>query len=443
MKYLSTRGKAEPVSLAQAIEAGLAPDGGLYVPERFPKFRPHDFAPHLPHSEDDEPIPSLASVATTLLTPFFEPTGGDESPLSTELAQIARAALDFPVPLKPISSESLDTSILELFHGPTAAFKDIGARFLAECFERIPLPPRAELRTILVATSGDTGGAVAAAFSGRKRHEVVILYPKGGVSPLQEQQLTCWGGNVRAFAVNGTFDDCQRLAKEAFAARATSPSSRVLTSANSISVGRLLPQAAYYAHASLTHFKRSGGEKPGFVIPSGNVGNALAALWAMKMGLPIGEIVLATNANRTVPDYFESGEFNPSPTIRTLANAMDVGNPSNLERVIALLDPALRPRIRAVSVSDDEIRSSIRDARARYGQILCPHTAAAYNARQSLDGGHWVIVATAHPAKFNEVIEPLLGSPAPMPPQLAELMKRESRKHELKPELSALRQELG
>jgi threonine synthase len=436
MRYLSTRNSQDSrgsVPLSEAIERGLAPDGGLYVPGTLPSFRPKDLEERL-----GRVAASLPALANRLLEPFFE---GDA--LAQWLAQISTQALSFPTPLKHLSGE---TAVLELFHGPTAAFKDVGARFLAGCFGAIPSPARGLPRTILVATSGDTGGAVASAFHGQPGIEVAILFPEGGVSPLQEKQLTCWGGNIRSFRVRGTFDDCQRLVKEAFAARGTAGgiAGRHLTSANSINIGRLLPQMVYYAQSSLAYHAATG-ETPGFVVPSGNVGNALAAAWAMRLGLPIREIVLATNANRVVPDYFATRRFEPAPSVKTLANAMDVGNPSNLERLIRLLDdnPTLAGRIRAVSVPDDPIREAIQQGPGRYGEIWCPHTAAAVHARELENSAHWIVVSTAHPAKFGEIVEPLIGRAVPMPPQLAQLLSRPSKAVEIPARLEELRRQLA
>ncbi|HEX8351677.1 MAG TPA: threonine synthase, partial [Pyrinomonadaceae bacterium] len=300
MRFRSTRSARPTLGLSEAMLTGLAPDGGLYVPEGFPAFAPEEF----------DGLESWRDVGERLLKPFFE---GDA--LGAHLAEICEEAFDFPLPLRDLDDE---TAVLELFHGPTAAFKDVGARFLAACVSRLP-----GRRTVLVATSGDTGGAVAAAFHGRPDVRVVILFPRGKVSPRQQQQLTCWGANVRAFAVRGDFDDCQRVVKAAFADRAWAESHGLL-SANSINLGRLLPQAVYYAAASLWYL-RGRGARPGFVIPAGNLGNAVAAFWARRMGLPVREVVLAANANRAVPDYFDSGNWAARTTVATLANAMDVG----------------------------------------------------------------------------------------------------------------------
>jgi len=333
-------------------------------------------------------------------------------------------------------------SVLELFHGPTAAFKDFGARFLAAALERVPRDDPRRL-TILVATSGDTGGAVAAAFYERPWVDVVVLYPRGLVSPRQEKQLACWGRNVRTLSVAGTFDDCQRLVKEAFVDPALGRD-LLLSSANSINVGRLLPQMVYYARASLELW-RADGQVPNFIVPTGNLGNALACIWAREMGLPIGEVILASNANRTIPDYLQTGEWRPRPSVATLASAMDVGNPSNMERLRWLFpQPSLlRERVSAQSVTDDEIRDTIRRDHRELGMTWCPHTATAACAYRRLDARRaaerWVLVATAHPAKFNDIVEPLIGEEVPVPPALAALLSLPSVQTRIEPSLDELR----
>jgi threonine synthase len=336
--------------------------------------------------------------------------------------------------------------VLELFHGPTAAFKDFGARFLAATLERIPRDDPRRL-TILVATSGDTGGAVAAAFYDRPWVDVVVLYPRGLVSARQEKQLACWGRNVRTLAVAGTFDDCQRMVKDAFVDPVLAKS-LLLSSANSINVGRLLPQMVYYARASL-ELQRSDGRPPNFVVPAGNLGNALACIWAREAGLPIGDIVLASNANLTVPEFLDGGEWRPRPSIATLASAMDVGNPSNMERLRTLFpdDGRLRARVAAVPVSDAEIRDTIRRDYHEYGQTWCPHTATAACVYRRLPSQRrarrWVLVATAHPAKFNDIVEPLIGAAIPVPAALEALLALPSQQTQVEPGLDSLRAALG
>jgi len=428
--FRSSRGEAPACAFSQAVLQGLAPDGGLYVPLGWPRFTVADFA-------TDDTLPAIAS---RLLAPFLA-----EDVLATELAGIAREALDFPAPLVPLDADGR-LAVLELFHGPTAAFKDFGARFLAASFARLRLGASRKL-TILVATSGDTGGAVAAAFHGRPGVEVAVLFPKGLVSPTQERQLTCWGGNVRSLAVRGTFDDCQRLVKAAFLDPQLA-SERTLSSANSINLGRLLPQSAYYAASSLEVWRRHG-EPASFIVPSGNLGNALACLWARQAGLPIAEVLLAHNANRTVPEFLATGTWQPRPSIATLASAMDVGDPSNMERLRALYPrlEELRGAVAACSVSDEEIRARIRAGYREYGQMWCPHTATAAEAWQRLTPArqrerHWVLVSTAHAAKFREIVEPLIGREVPVPETLTRLFARPTQYIEIEGTLAALRSAL-
>ena len=425
--FASTRDATLGVGFSVALMQGLAGDGGLFVPVAIPRLALADFAG----------AQTLPEISARLLDPFI---GAD--PLAAQLPEVLRAAFTWPAPLQQLDADG-HLAVLELFHGPTAAFKDFGARFLAECFARLR-GARAPAIRILVATSGDTGGAVAAAFFGRPGVEVAVLFPRGLVSPTQQRQLTCWGGNVRALAVQGTFDDCQRLVKEAFAdeqlrARAA------MSSANSINLGRLLPQMSYYAAASLQVWRRHS-EPASFIVPSGNLGNVMACLWARAAGLPIGEVILAHNANRTVPDYLQSGVWRPRPSVATLASAMDVGNPSNAERLRALYPgiEALRAAISACSVSDEQIRQRIRAGYDSYGQIWCPHTATAAEAYARLPvarqrAARWVLVATAHPAKFPEIVEPLIGTRVPVPATLAQLFARPTQCVEIDATLGALR----
>jgi threonine synthase len=430
MQFLSTRDGSHSVGLGAAISRGLAPDGGLYVPAALPRLDTDRLAG----------TATFAELASRMLQPFAE---GDV--MAAVLPAAARDAFNFPAPLVEVRCAAGPLSVLELFHGPTAAFKDFGARFLAASLERIP---RADPRrlTILVATSGDTGGAVASAFYDRPWVDVVVLYPRGLVSPRQEKQLACWGRNVRTLAVNGTFDDCQRVVKEAFVDPALAGQLQ-LSSANSINAGRLLPQMVYYAKASL-ELARADGRPPNFIIPAGNLGNALACVWARELGLPIGEIVLASNANVTVPDFLRTGEWRPRASVATLASAMDVGNPSNMERLRWLYPDVnhLRARLSAQSVSDDEIRETIRRDHVEFSQTWCPHTATAACVYRRLDAAkrreRWVLVATAHPAKFNDVVEPLIGTAVPVPPALAALLELPSIQTVVEPRLDDLRRVL-
>ena len=391
---------------------GQPADGGLFMPENLPQV---DFERY------PEELPALAKQ---LLAVFFE---GDT--LADDVAAMVDDTYAFPAPLIPMTHLG-PAYLLELFHGPTASFKDFGARFLASAWHRIHKADEAPV-TVLVATSGDTGGAVAAAFHRRSFARVVLMFPDGRVSPLQERQLTCWGDNVTSLSVAGTFDDCQRLAKMALADRALRAKTQI-TTANSINIGRLLPQMTYYAAAAWEHFRRKG-EKLGFIVPTGNVGNVFAATVARAVGFPIGSICIATNANDVIPKFLAgSGEVARPVSLSTLANAMDVAAPSNLERLSALY-PNLKDfnaAIHAEAVSDDEILDEIRQTYDESGEIICPHTACGVRllrrlrARGSMET--FAVAATAHPAKFPEVIAQALGGDivVPMPPSLAAILEK-------------------
>lgn len=409
-RFESTRGNTPSVTLSEALAAGLAPDGGLFVPQAFPLHDPATFETF-----------GVAAVATRLLAPFFE---GDR--LESELEAICHEALDLEVPLRELDEH---TRLMELFHGPSAAFKDFGARFLASALSRLQAGEDRPL-TILVATSGDTGGAVAAAFHGKPGVEVVVLYPEGRVSDRQAHQLACWGGNVTTLAVTGDFDACQAMVKEAFLDPACNEARR-LSSANSINIGRLLPQMAYHAASAL--------QFPGATsfIPTGNLGNALAARWARRVGMPLADIVLCTNANDTLPRFQQTGVLEPHATVPTLANAMDVSRPSNLERLLHG-NEAVWDGIHAVSVDDALVRQELAEAPERYGTVVCPHTAIGLYVRRQ-HGGRAIVAATAHPAKFDTVVEPLIGTSVPLPPTLAELLQRPRVESRIPATLEALR----
>jgi len=416
MNYLSTAGGAERFGFSEAMLSGLAPDGGLFVPVAIPRI---DIEPWL-----RGPAPDPKDLAQAIIEPFL---AGD--PLESALRGIVGEVFQIPLPVTELSGGHL---LLELFHGPTAAFKDFGAGFLAQCLSHIK-----GRRRVIVATSGDTGGAVAAACDGRPGLDVVILYPDGGVSACQEKQLTCWGDNVHAFAVSASFDHCQRMAKQALA---NNPWPGVaLTTANSISIARLVPQVVHHALAAL-RAHQVHGRALDFLIPSGNLGNATAALWAKRMGFPLGRIQLVCNANRVVPDFLSSGEFKPRPSKSTLANAMDIGNPSNLARLRHAFPnfDALTQELGAISIPDDEIRSAIQAAYEHEGRVLDPHTATAYAALKHLEPGPKVLVSTAHPAKFRETVEPLLSVPVPIPASLQRLECLPSKRTLIEPRLGAL-----
>lgn len=407
MKYRSTRGEAPLVSADKALRAGVAPDGGLYLPETLPRFEPGDFAADT----------SLGALASRLLAPFFA-----GSPLAQPLEAICASAFDFPLPLVTPDAQEPGLQVLELFHGPTGAFKDFGARFLFRAFDAIASAD--DPITVLAATSGDTGGAVGCAAEGARHARAVILFPKERISAFQERQLCCWREPVTALRVTGDFDACQRLVKTAFADPDLS-ARHGLTSANSISIGRLLPQMAYWASASLDVFSKTG-LRPGLIVPTGNLGNAFAAVLARACGLPIGPIVLATNANATLSDWHRSGQYSARQSIATLANAMDVGAPSNFERLSGFGDELIEDVVR---VDDDAIRARITACHAGSGYIACPHTATALEAFARMTPEQkaarpWIAAATAHPYKFADVVEPLTGVSLTPPPALAEVLQR-------------------
>lgn len=422
MRFVSTGREAPAVGISEAIRAGAAPDGGLYMPETLP-----------PAIDADLPLPEFAAA---MLAPFF---AGD--PLGEALPRICAEAFDFPAPLVTPDPARPGFQVLELFHGPTGAFKDFGARFLMACFDRIGDPARP--LTVLAATSGDTGGAVGCAAEGRAAVRATILYPKGRVSPFQEAQLTCWGAPVSALEVEGDFDDCQRLVKAAFADRALADAHN-LTSANSINIGRLLPQAAYLAHAAV-RAKQATGRDAGFVIPSGNLGHGFAALTARAMGFPIRPILLATNANRTLADWKATGTYAPRASVATIANAMDVGAPSNFERVAAL--PPEQRKLGVELVTDDQIRARLRAEHDATGYVWCPHGATAAEAYARLPDRvqgevTWLAAATAHPFKFAEIVEPLIGEKLAPPPALAAIIDRPVSRRTIPARLDALAEAL-
>jgi threonine synthase len=422
---LSTRGKAPSVSFKEAVRAGIAPDGGLYVPSKLERRTDAFWSALRGKSFHDISIAIAQELA------------GDEFDDAT-LTNLIREALNFPVRLVELEK---DLAVLELFHGPTFAFKDFGARTLARFLalsERVDAASggsRVEGITILVATSGDTGSAVAHAFLGVKGTRVVVLYPEGQVSAIQEAQFATLGGNVNAVAVTGTFDDCQRLAKEAFAD--ASLNSRVrLTSANSISLGRLVPQIFYYAYAAVQ-------SRPGtplvMSVPSGNFGNLVAGVMAWKLGAPIDAFAAPTTVNDTVPRYLNTGRVEPRQSVPTLANAMDVGNPSNLERLQWLFNGDLskmRALISSAPHTDDQVRSAIAELHKKYGYIADPHTAIGYLGAKGRP--HAIFLATAHPAKFREVVEPIIGATVPLPDPLAEALARNKSVQRISPALTDL-----
>ncbi len=419
------------VTFRDALFSGLAPDGGLYVPEERP-----DLSALFSTFNDSTSFTALAAAVTSaLLAPEIDPA---------EAQRIARRAFPFRPVLRRLDDHIL---LLELFHGPTCAFKDFGAQFLAAAMEHF-LAGEGKRVQILVATSGDTGSAVAQAFHGKANTDVVILYPSGRVSELQEKQLTTLGGNVHALEVAGSFDDCQRLVKEAFRDRELRRR-LTLTSANSINIGRLLPQAFYYIYALTRRQVLADGARgaPVVCVPSGNFGNLTAGVYAWHWGLAVDSFIAATNANDVVPQYLTSGTFRPRPSRMTLSNAMDVGNPSNFERLRRIFQgdwEAMRAVIHGDSVSDDATRKALREVFERFGVYVDPHTAVGYEAaRRHLSGrgtagAEIVVLATAHPGKFLEIVRDAVGSEPELPENLARSLSLPKRSVRIGPDFAAL-----
>lgn len=404
MRLYSTHNPQLQVSFKEAVLNSLPPDGGLYMPR---------FLPSLPATAwRGRGIPQIAEEICIRLF-------ADEIPADI-ITQIVYSAFDFDAPIHLLDDK---TAILELFHGPTLAFKDFGARFMARIMSYFNQGEYQPLH-ILVATSGDTGGAVAAGFFDVPGIEVTILYPSSKVSALQEKQLTTLGKNIHALEVQGTFDDCQRLVKQAFLDKEINRKLR-LSSANSISIARLIPQSFYYFHAY--NLLAPDREIPlVFVVPSGNFGNLTGGILAARMGLPVHRFIAATNANDIVPAYLEGGEYLPRPSEQTISNAMDVGNPSNFARMLDLYQgnwEAMRTDISGYAFGDRETRSAMREVYENYRYVMDPHTAVGYLAlqayRREYAPMHGVVLATAHPAKFLDVVEPITGK-IEIPLKLAE-----------------------
>jgi len=484
MRYYSTRNKSTFCSFAHAALTGLAPDGGLFIPQSIPSYRET--------VKNSLGSMSFREIAYETIFPYVE----GEIPGPT-LEELCEGAFPFAAPLVPVASQTAGDGgtegaagertpplVLELFHGPTAAFKDFGARFMARAFSWLRRGETRPLR-ILVATSGDTGGAVADGFFGVEGISVTVLYPKGRVSDLQEKQIAGLGGNIDALAVEGSFDDCQALVKGAFGDAALREK-LVLSSANSINISRLIPQAVYYtaaagkalagrydsdgeatprrcqapsvhgtgdflARASRQDVSHQFASGPLWVcVPSGNFGNLTAGLYALAMGAPIAGFIAATNINKTVPDYLESGEYKIRASQATISNAMDVGAPSNFERMEAHWNYAqLSGMIRGISVTDEETRKTIGEVYRNHGYYLDPHGAVGWTAVQKLRAksagqkhsvaGPTAVLATAHPAKFSETVEDITG-PVPVPPSIQKALARTAHARTIPADLSALRE---
>ncbi len=411
MKYYSTNKKAPMASLHEAVVKGLAGDRGLYMPERI-KALPQSFYDNIDRL-------SFHEIACAVADAFF----GEDVP-ADDLRRIVCDTLSFDCPVVQVDENIYS---LELFHGPTLAFKDVGARFMARLLQHFIRQEKQERVNVLVATSGDTGSAVANGFLGVEGIHVYVLYPKGKVSKIQECQFTTLGQNITAIEVDGVFDDCQALVKQAFLDADLNAHMR-LTSANSINVARFLPQAFYYFNAYARMKALGKADRMVMCVPSGNFGNITAGLFGHVMGLPIHRFIAANNANDIFYQYLQTGVYQPQPTKQTLANAMDVGDPSNFARVYDLYGgrhDAITAYISGATYTDDDIRDTMRECHARTGYVLDPHGACGYRALRDLleEGETGVFCETAHPAKFKEKVDDILGTDIHIPQRLAEFMK--------------------
>lgn len=445
MKYYSTNHKAPEADLRKAVVKGLAEDRGLYMPERIHRLPKAFFA--------DMPTMKFQDIAYNVAQAFFgEDIDGDG------LQNLVYDTLQFDCPIVKVKDNIYS---LELFHGPTLAFKDVGARFMARLLRYFTQSTPNNLINVLVATSGDTGSAVANGFLGVEGIHVYVLYPKGKVSPIQECQFTTLGRNITAIEVDGVFDDCQRLVKSAFMDEELNRK-MMLTSANSINVARFLPQAFYYFNAVarisslLSHHSSLLSPLSSnlvMCVPSGNFGNICAALFGHEMGLPVKRFIAANNANDVFYNYLQTGQYEPKPSKQTLANAMDVGDPSNFARIINLYSEngqltedethkRITSLISGATYSDDQIRDTMRRCYAETGYILDPHGACGYRAleEQLQPGEVGIFCETAHPAKFKEKVDEILGIDLPIPDRLAAFMKGEKKSIELANDFEAFKQ---
>ena len=410
MRYFSTNKKAALVNFKEATILGQAPDKGLYFPETIPVF-PASVLQHIESYSNE-------AIALEVIKPFV----GDSIPASI-LKTIVEETVNFPIPLVAITEH---ISSLELFHGPTLAFKDIGARFMSRCLGYF-VKDQSKKVTVLVATSGDTGGAVANGFYDVPGVDVVILYPSGKVSSVQEKQLTTLGKNIHALEVKGTFDDCQQMVKDVFTNAADFPN-LFLTSANSINVARWLPQQFYYFFAYKQWSDKNN--PPVISVPSGNFGNICAGLLANASGLPVKHFIAACNANDTVPEFLQTGKYPTKKSVATISNAMDVANPSNFVRIMEIFEqqlPGLQQKLSAVSISDDTTRSTLKKVFDEHQYLLDPHGAVGYHALEQYLSLHpslkGMVLETAHPVKFYDVVEPVVGSSIEIPEVVKEQLK--------------------
>lgn len=442
MTYYSHKDESLEVKFGDALLASLAPDGGLWMPKTIPSFTQDQTA--------RMGALSFADCASALSRYFVDQRFSDAA-----LKSICNDAYDFPLPLRTLSGITLDAAtpeiadeyILELFHGPTLAFKDFAARFMGRAASHL-MQTTGEKRTILVATSGDTGGAIGDAFLNQEGIEVFILFPKGGVSTVQEQQLCTIGGgqaNVHAIAVEGTFDDCQQLVKDAFAHKELSERFSLM-SANSINVGRVIPQSFYYFWTSLQIKAAHPGVPIVYSIPSGNLGNLTGGLIARRMGAPIERFVIGNNVNDPFVDYLATGDYTPRNSVPTLSNAMDIGRPNNLPRILTLFKndhKAIQNVCWGASFTDKDTERHMRRLHMETGYAMCPHTAIGHMAMDAFSSDVnrdfiKVVVSTAHPAKFADSVERIIGQDIPLPAPLKKAMKQEKIVHNMAPTLDAM-----
>lgn len=426
MKYYSLNKQSPVVSFKEATINGQAPDKGLYFPEQIPVIDAA-VANNLQAYNNEE-------IAYRVIQPYV----GDAIP-EADLRRIVQETINFPIPLVQVNDRMWS---LELFHGPTLAFKDVGARFMSRCLGYFARE-RQEKVTVLVATSGDTGGAVAHGFYDVPGVEVVILYPSGKVSSVQEKQLTTLGKNIHALEVTGTFDDCQQLVKQAFADE-TITRHMFLTSANSINVARWLPQQFYYFFACKQWPDQQ--HPPVISVPSGNFGNICAGLLAHISGLPVQHFIAACNANDVVPAYLDSGDYQPKKAIATLSNAMDVGNPSNFVRILELFHHKLgdlRNVLSSCSISDAETKQTIKDVYSTWQYLPDPHGAVGYLALQRYlqqhEGLKGIFLETAHPVKFYDAVEPVIQQPVPIPDGVKEVIGKQKQALKINTEYASLK----
>ena len=431
MKYYSTNGKAPLASLEKAVVKGLAEDRGLYMPERIEKMPKAFF--------EDISSMSFQNIAYNVASNFFGEDVDEDA-----LQDIVYDTLSFDCPVVKVTDNIYS---LELFHGPTLAFKDVGARFMARLLGYfIGKSGKSGLVNVLVATSGDTGSAVANGFLGVEGIHVYVLYPKGKVSPIQECQFTTLGQNITAIEVDGVFDDCQALVKSAFMDDELNKHMK-LTSANSINVARFLPQSFYYFNAYARMKEQLNGNQLVMCVPSGNFGNICSALFGHEMGLPIDRFIAANNANDVFYNYLQTGQYNPKPSVQTLANAMDVGDPSNFARIYDLYGKSharISQLISGATYSDEQIAETMRQCYNETGYVLDPHGACGYRAlKEGLrEGEIGVFCETAHPAKFKEKVDAILGTDIEIPARLRAFMDGEKQSVEMSKDFADFKQYL-